>query len=339
MMTPSLVLPFADTAPSFGTPPDFAGPRSAVLGRATIGSHAWLGEDCVIRADGDVVRIGDRVFLGHRATVHIVHEMLPAIIGNNATAGANTIIHACTVGDDCVFEDNVTILDDAKIGDGVLIESGSTVFPRKSLEGGWLYAGTPVRPVRKLKDGERAERAAAVRARRDSEQALAIDAEDFGDLVFVARTAQRGGRVSFGEGSSLFFSCVADAGTGTIFIGANTNVQDNTIIRPGGGETVIGRETTVGHNVRMGIARVGDFSLIGMGTVLAEDTWVQDDVLLAAGSTTEPGQVLESGWLWGGRPAKPLSKLNDARRRVMSDNVKTYCEYSQSFRRIQQESA
>lgn len=334
-MPPSLLLPFSETDPMFGGDPVFAGPRSAVLGRATIGANAWFGEDSVVRADGEEVRIGDGVFLGHRSTIHIVHEMLPCIIGRNVTVGANCCVHACTVGDNCVFEANVTILDDARVGDNVLIEANSTVFPRKVLDAGWIYAGSPAKPVRELKGSELADRAARVRAERGSERALPATVQDFGEAVFIARTAQRFGRLICAPGSSLFFSCVADAGTGSIFVGENTNVQDNTVIRVGTGEAVIGRETTIGHNVRMDAARIGDFSLVGIGAVLAEDTWIQDDVLLAAGATTQQGQVLESGFMWGGRPAHKMTELDEAKRKMMRDNIKTYCEYSQVFRRVQ----
>lgn len=336
-MQPSLVLPFAGTLPTFAGEAVFAGPRSAVLGRATIGAGAFLGEDSVVRADGDVVRAGRNLHLGHRATVHIVHELLPCLIGDDVTVGANAVVHACTVGDRCVIEDGAVILDDATVEDDVLLERGATVFPRKHLAGGWIYAGSPAKPVRELAAGELAERANTVRAQAGSERAMSSAAQDFGDAVFIAYTAQRSGRLTFSPGSSLFFSCVADAGTGSIFVGEDTNVQDNTILRAGGGAIVIGRDTTVGHNVRMGPARVGDGALVGMGAVLAPETWVQDDVLLAAGATTTPGQVLESGWMWGGRPAVRMAKLDGARRKIMSDNVATYCQYSQRFRRAQQE--
>ena len=87
----------------------------------------------MVRADGDIVSIGRNVHLGHRATVHIVHEILPCLIGDEVTVGANAVVHACTVGDRCVIEDDVVILDDAKIADDVLLEKGTTVFPRKQL--------------------------------------------------------------------------------------------------------------------------------------------------------------------------------------------------------------
>ena len=345
-MMPALILPFADTDPSFGGPAVFAGPRSAVLGRATIGAGGWFGETSVVRADGEVVRIGDGVHLGPRATVHIVHDVSPCIIGDNVTVGANSVVHACTVGNDCVIEHDVTILDDARIEAGVLIEPGSTVFPRKVLASGWVYAGSPAKPVRELGKGELAARAATIRA-RDAEGATpagteadptALDAapdHGFGGDVFVASTARCRGRVRFAPHSGLFFGCVADAGTGSIVIGENTNVQDNTLIRAGDGDTVIGRDVTIGHNVLMDAVRVGDRSLVGMGVHLVPGVWVQDDVLVAAGTTTEPGQILETGWLWGGRPARPLSRLDEARRTGMREVVEQYCGYMRTFGRLQ----
>jgi len=334
-MTPSLLLPFHGTMPRFAGPLIHAGPRSAVLGRATIGAGASLGEDCVVRADGQQVHIGDDVWLGRRATVHIVHDILPAIIGARVSVGANAIVHACTVGDDCVIEDDVTILDGAVIEPGVLIEAGSTVFPRKVLAAGSAYSGSPARPTRPLREGELAARAARLRASHASEPALPPDTTDLGAAVFIARTAQRSGRLAFAPGSSLFFSCVADAGTGSISIGENTNVQDNSVIRAGAGAVAIGANTTVGHNVRMNAATVGANALVGIGAVLGADTVIEDHVLLAAGATTEPGQVLGAGWLWGGRPAKPLSRLDDDKRAMMAQNILTYCDYSQTFRRLQ----
>ena len=74
-----------------------------------------------------------------------------------------------------------------------------------------------------------------------------------------------------------------------------------------------------------------------MGAVLAPGTIVGDDVLLAAGSTTKPGQVIGSGWMWGGRPAKPISRLDEPRRAGMAQNIVTYCEYSQLLRAAQRD--
>ncbi len=338
-MTPALLLPFNDIHPRFGGPLQFAGPRSTVIGRARIGAGASLGQDCVVRADGDEVHIGTNVWLGERTTVHIVHEILPCHIGADVTVGTNAVVHACTVGNGCVIEEDVTVLDAAMVGDRVLIEAGATVFPRKVLESGHAYAGSPAMPVRALRDGELAERAARLREGRAASASLPSHQWAPRDTVFLAATAQTAGRLDFAQGSSLFFSCLADAGTGSISVGENTNIQDNTTLRAGTGAIVIGRDVTIGHNVMIPAARIGASSLVGIGAVLGPGTVLEDDVLLAAGATTEPGQVLGSGWLWGGRPARPLSRLDEGRRTVMRQTVSTYCGYADTFRRLQRDRA
>ena len=161
-----------------------------------IGAGAWLGEDSVVRADGDVVRIGRNVHLSHRATVHIVHVILPCLLGDDVTVGANAIVHACTVGTRCVLEEDVVVLDDAVVGDDVLLEKGSTVFPRKQLPGGWIYVGSPAKPVRELAPGELATRAAGVRGRTGTESELSSAVQDFGDAVFIGRGSMIGAGVA-----------------------------------------------------------------------------------------------------------------------------------------------
>ena len=48
------------------------------------------------------------------------------------------------------------ILDDAMIEDDVMIGAGSLVPPRKRLESGYLYVGSPVVQVRPLTEKEKA---------------------------------------------------------------------------------------------------------------------------------------------------------------------------------------
>src|SRR4051812_44394075 len=89
------LLSYAGTSPTFAAPPA-AAPDAAVLGRATIGARARLGAASVIRADGHFVRAGHDLWLGPRATVHIAHDVYPAIIGDRVSIGENAVVHACT---------------------------------------------------------------------------------------------------------------------------------------------------------------------------------------------------------------------------------------------------
>lgn len=327
-------LPYHGVSPAFATLPERCGADAAVLGRATLGRNSQLGTSCVIRADGDVITAGDDFSLGDRSTIHIEHEQLPARIGDRVAIGENAVVHACTLHNDVVVEDGALVLDASVVPDNVVLEPRSVVFPRSVLESGKLYAGLPARPVRDLKPGEAAERAAALRDRvgMTPGSARAPTEGDIHESVFVAATARLRGRIHAAAQASIWFGCELDAGDGEIEIGANTNIQDNTLIRCRPGERfVIGPDATVGHNVTLGDCIVGARALIGIGSVVADGTIIEDDVFLAAGAETTPGQVLESGWLWGKRPAAKIAPLDAAKREVMAIIPPLYAGYAREF--------
>lgn len=330
------ILPYEGVAPRFGEGPHAFGARSSVLGRAEIGARTWLGPRAVVRADGHFVRLGDDFHLGEAGTVHIAHEVHPCVVGDRVSAGRNAVIHACAVGDDCVFEDDVVILDGSVVSSGVVIEAGSVVFPRSELKGGQLYAGAPAKPLRALEAGELAERRAAL----DRRIAASLAGDEASPAppergVFCAATAAVSGEVRFGAQSSVFFSCEVHAGLGAITLGENVNVQDNSVLT---GSVRIGRDTTIGHNVTMTDCVVGERALIGIGATLAPGTMVEDDVLVAAGAVTRPGQRLEAGSLWGGRPARVLSRLSEAKGAGMAEIVPMYRFYGRFYAAAQRAS-
>jgi carbonic anhydrase/acetyltransferase-like protein (isoleucine patch superfamily) len=330
------ILSYAGIAPAFATPPVHAGAGAAVLGRVTIGRGAWLGALSVVRADGHYVRVGDDFRLGARSTLHINHDIFPCIVGDRVTVGRNACVHACTVGSGVVIGDRAVILDGAVVEDDVVLGDAATVFPNKRLASGFLYEGSPAKPVRALEAGEVARRRQEAARGGDEEPPAARvalgGASSIHSSVFVAGTATVRGRVLAAEGSSIWYSNVLDAGEAAIAIGANTNIQDNTVIRcaTGGGVT-IGANSTVGHNVTMADCVIGERSLIGIGSTVAEATVVGDGVLLAAAARTTPGQVLEAGWLYGGSPARKLARLDEGKQALTALIVRQYCQYAQDF--------
>jgi carbonic anhydrase/acetyltransferase-like protein (isoleucine patch superfamily) len=333
---PTIVWPYRGDSPAFSAAPRFCGPRSAVLGRASVGGGLILGARATLRADGHHIRAGEAFCLGPRSTIHIAHETIPTLVGDRVTAGTNVVLHACTIADDVAIEDDVVILDGSEVESQTIIAKGSIVFPRTRLESGSLWAGLPARRVRALEAGEVEAASRRIRAQSCSHQPVlpaGIGARArVADCLFVAPTARIAGEVVADEAASIWFGCDIDAQAGTITIGVRTNVQDNTEIFCPAGPVAIGSDCTIGHNVRLESCTIGDRSLIGNGAFVQAASIVEAGVLVAAGAVTEPGQWLESGWLWGGRPARRLSPLDAPRLRQIAAGAGHYLEYAAHFR-------
>jgi carbonic anhydrase/acetyltransferase-like protein (isoleucine patch superfamily) len=330
-------LPYAGTRPSLAGPPSRFERGAAVIGRVTLGADAWLSESSVIRADGHFVRVGAELMLGPRATVHIAHNVYPTLIGERVTVGEYAVVHACTVGDGCVIEDGAVLLDGSELGADSLLRASSVVFPRTKLAGGFIYSGRPAKPERALEPGELALRRDRLRGHiRATDVAPPRDdaRRDFDSTVFIANTATLRGKIIAAPEAQVYYGCDLDAGSGEIVLGERCNLQDNSLLRTGGGRIVIGADSTIGHNVKLAACTIGDRSLIGIGSIVAAGTVVADDVFLAAGAATAPGQKLESG-MWVGSPARRIGDLDDAKRKIISDTIPTYCEYARELARVQ----
>ena len=340
-MTSPLILPYAGITPSFATPLAHAGEGSAILGRVTLGRHAWIGARVVLRADGHDVKAGDDFHAGARTTLHIAHDVFPCIVGDRVTVGEDACVHACTLGSNVIVGDGTVILDGAIVGDNIIFEPGSTVFPGKRIESGHVYAGSPAKIVRPLEAGEVAKRRETMLAAH-KEGAANISASSIAassqidPSVFIASTARVRGTLIAAASTSVWFSNDFDAGNAAIRIGLRTNVQDNTVIRCGSGGVTIGADTTIGHNVTMEDCTIGNHCLIGIGSHVAQGTVVEGHVLLAASARTQAGQILESGWLYAGTPAKKLSPLDKGKRDMIAIIIGHYCQYAMDYKEAEQ---
>jgi carbonic anhydrase/acetyltransferase-like protein (isoleucine patch superfamily) len=338
------LLSYLGTHPELAGPPRHAGANSAVVGRITLGRDAWLGAASVIRADGHYVRAGDDLTLGHGATIHIAHDVYPTVIGNGVTVGSNAVIHACEVRDGCIVEDGAVILDGCVIEAGTVIEAGSVVYPRTRLEGGHVYAGKPAKVQRAIDAAELANRRQQLRQRLAADPVERVtgsgEGPELDETAFVANTAVLSGHIVAGPRTSIWYGCELDAAGGEIVIRDRTNVQDNSVLRcTPGARMVLGQDTTIGHNVTMADCTIGDRCLIGIGSVVAPGTVVEDDVFLAAGAGTSPGQVLSAGHLYGGQPARVIAPLDERKRELIRHTIGTYCDYAAELARVQRQAA
>lgn len=136
-------------------PQAFIAPGASVIGDVEIGadSSVWFG--CVVRGDVNVVRIGERTNLQDGSVVHVAKEGQGTFIGSDITIGHMALLHACTLEDDCFIGMRATIMDDCLIERGAMVAAGALVTPGKRVRSGELWAGTPAKAIRLLKDEDR----------------------------------------------------------------------------------------------------------------------------------------------------------------------------------------
>ncbi|MGB5986712.1 MAG: gamma carbonic anhydrase family protein, partial [Desulfobacterales bacterium] len=108
--------------------------------------------------------------------------------------------------------------------------------------------------------------------------------------AYIAPGAVVLGDVDLGAEASIWYNCVVRGDMAPIRIGAQTNIQDLTMIHVDEGiPCTIGRRVTVGHRVILHGCTLEDECLIGMGAV------VLNQVHLGSGSVVGAGAVLTEG--------------------------------------------
>lgn len=132
-----------------------------VLGDVVIGADSSIWPMTAVRGDVNSIRIGKRTNIQDGSILHVTHdgEFAPGgfalTVGDDVTVGHGVILHACTVGNFALVGMGATVLDGAVVEDYAMIGAGSLVSPGKTIEGGYLWLGSPARKVRELTDKER----------------------------------------------------------------------------------------------------------------------------------------------------------------------------------------
>jgi carbonic anhydrase/acetyltransferase-like protein (isoleucine patch superfamily) len=134
------------------------------------------------------------------------------------------------------------------------------------------------------------------------------------------------GRVRMGARSSVWFGCVLRGDQEWIEIGAETNIQDGSIlhVEHGGYPCILGNRVTLGHRAIVHGSTVGDGALIGIGATVLSRCLIGEGALIAAGAVVMEGTVVPPHTLWAGCPAKPLRELTAAQQERLAETYRHY---------------
>ena len=152
-----------------------------------------------------------------------------------------------------------------------------------------------------------------------------------GDNCFLADSAVVVGDVTMGRDCSIWFNAVLRGDVNTITIGNRVNIQDNSVIHTLYEKSVteIGNDVSIGHNVVVHGAKIGDMALIGMGSIILDHAVIGEGAIIAAGSVVLGGTQVGPHELWAGSPAKFKKMVDPSQASEINVKIaKNYLMYS-----------
>jgi len=131
-------------------------PSADVMGDVTLGEHVSVWFGAVVRGDVHSIHIGDYTNVQDGTVIHVTHGGYNTVIGKRVTIGHKALIHACTVGDDCLIGMGSIMLDGVEVGAGSVVAAGALLTPGKKFPPNSMILGSPAKAVRLLRPEERA---------------------------------------------------------------------------------------------------------------------------------------------------------------------------------------
>ena len=131
-----------------------------------------------------------------------------------------------------------------------------------------------------------------------------------GENCYLAENATIVGDVVIGDNCSIWFNAVLRGDVNSIRIGNNVNIQDGSVLHTLYEKSTIeiGDHVSVGHNVTVHGAKVHDYALLGMGSVILDNAEIGEGAIVAAGAVVLGGTKVEPYSIYAGIPAKFVKK-------------------------------
>ena len=137
-----------------------------------------------------------------------------------------------------------------------------------------------------------------------------------------------------GEDVSIWFGVVIRGDNELIDLGADSNIQDGTVIHTDpGAPLVMGRGCTIGHKAMLHGCILGENVLIGMGATVLNHARIGANSLVGAGALVTEGKEFPENSLILGAPARVVRTLDDTAIESLRGTARHYVQNSQRFAR------
>ena len=121
----------------------FVAPGASVVGSVTCGDRVSIWYSAVVRGDVNTIEIGADSNIQDGAVLHGTLGEWPVVIGERVSIGHRATVHGCILEDDVLIGIGATVLDGARIGSGSLIAAGALVREGVQIPPNSLVVGLP----------------------------------------------------------------------------------------------------------------------------------------------------------------------------------------------------
>jgi len=156
---------------------------------------------------------------------------------------------------------------------------------------------------------------------------------------WIAPNAQVMGDVKLEKNASVWFGAVLRGDNELITIGENSNVQDGSVLHTDPGSPLtIERDVTIGHMVMLHGCTIGAGSLVGIGSIILNNTRIGKGCLIGANTLIAEGKDIPDYSMVLGAPGKIIRTLDKEMAealRLSSDHyVQNWKRYASGMKRL-----
>ena len=150
--------------------------------------------------------------------------------------------------------------------------------------------------------------------------------------AMVADNATVVGDVRLGRDVGIWFGVSIRGDDSWIEIGDESNVQDNTCVHVDVNAPLrVGRGVTIGHGVILHAVEVGDYTLVGMGSIVLGGARIGEYSLLGAGALIKENAVIPPRSVVLGMPGRVVRQVTDEEMETMRWRARHYVQRARSY--------
>lgn len=154
-----------------------------------------------------------------------------------------------------------------------------------------------------------------------------------GEDAWVAPSATVLGSVVLEPRSSVWFGAVVRGDNDVITLGEGTNVQDNAVLHTDPGlRLTLGRGVTVGHHAMVHGCTVGEYSLVGIHSILLNRCTIGRFCIIGANALVTEGKDIPDYSVVMGSPGKIVKSLGPDDEPMLKMLAMNYVMNAQRFR-------